>query len=354
MNTRARAGRHLGLLAAAILIGLGPGRARAEKPATIAVLSLAAQDARLEIYGAPVADALARELGARLGKTAYTIKVMSGQSSVPAHVDLVIDGRIVARAARKQSLETIILEAQVRDPERGVRMGYAATQAAALNRIDELARVLGARLATSVEQAMAEKRRLARQPVAMPETPVQVPRDQAGSAGKDGAGRHGAGRHGAGQAGTGHTAKRPTMVVFNAVGQAAGGAVPVADVATHASWQLAADLGYRPVGPQQKGVVTPARAMAALRRHKASYGMMIEVKDIAFSWYGVLAAQGRFRVTVINAQGRPVYDGTHRTATLVGSRGDRHAALVRFVMAQARDIARAELARVLPRRPGTP
>jgi hypothetical protein len=325
---RGRAGRTAAALA--VLIGLGPGfepaapwsvaRAAAEKPAaTIAILPLAAPDRRLEIYGKPVADALAQELGARL-KPGFTIEALSDGSAVPARVDLVIDGRIVARAAGNVSLE-----AQVRDPERGTRMGHAATEAAALNRIDELARKLAARLAGPVDQAMAEKRRLARQPIVMPETVIEIAR------GRDGAGMD------AGQA------RGQALVVFDAMGQAADGAVPVTRAATRAGYEMAAALGFRPVPAQPQGLLSVDRAVAAMRRHRARYGLMIDVKDIDFAWYGVLAARGRFRVLLIDAQGRVFHDRIHRTGTLVGSRGDRHAALVRLVMDQARDIAVPEL-----------
>jgi hypothetical protein len=323
---RGRAGRTAAALA--VLIGLAPGfesagswsvaRAAAEKPAaTIAILPLAAPDRRLAIYGKPVADALAQELGARL-KRAFTFEALSDGSAVPARVDLVIDGRIVLAASGN-----VALEAQVRDPERGTRMGYAATEAAALNRIDELARKLAARLAGPVDQAMAEKRRLARQPIVMPETVIEIAGGKdAASAGKE-----------RGQA----------LVVFDAMGQAADGAVPVTRAATRAGYEMAAALGFRPVPSRPQGMLSADQAVAAMRRHHARYGLMIDVKDIDFAWYGVLAARGRFRVLLIDAQGRAFYDRTHRTGTLVGSRGDRHAALVRLVMDQARDIAVPEL-----------
>jgi hypothetical protein len=148
------------------------------------------------------------------------------------------------------------------------------------------------------------------------------------------------------------------MLVFEGTGQAAGGAIPVADAATRASQALARRLGFRPLSPAAPPPTAeagegdrwaPARVRAALASAGARYGLAMEVRDIRFAWESVLLARGYVRVTLFDAEGQRIYDRVRRTGTLVGSRGDLHAALVRFVMEQVTDMFAPDLARALRR-----
>jgi hypothetical protein len=61
----------------------------------------------------------------------------------------------------------------------------------------------------------------------------------------------------------------------------------------------------------------------------------------------VLSARGTVRLVVVEPGGRLLLDRRLQTDTVVGSRGDRHDALVRFVLRQVFEIAGRDLAGAL-------
>lgn len=321
--------------------------ARADERPLVAILPLSASTPRMRIYGAPVADALARHLGT---PGEVRIEAPSLDEALPERVDLVVDGRIVEAGA-----SAVRLEARVRDPERGLTVAEVTTGARPLAQIDRLAEELARALDEPLRAAMSAKRsRRAAESAPSGRTP-------AGSAAAPG----GTSPDTPAAAGQRTRASAPLMLVFDATGQAAGGAVPVDDVATRASHALARRLGFRPLPlPSKAGSAAggtdeartgsegdarwaPERVRAALASAGASHGLAIEVRDIRFTWDGVLMARGYLRVLLFDAEGQRIYDRVRRTGTLVGSRGDLHVALVRFVMEQATDMFAPDLTRAL-------
>lgn len=335
-----RAGRGLPTLIALIasLAGIaGAARpARADERPVVAILPLSASTPRMRIYGAPVADALARHLGT---PGEVRVEAPSLDEVLPERVDLVVDGRIVAAGA-----SAVRLEARVRDPERGLTVAEVTTGARPLAQIDRLAEELARALDEPLRAAMSAKRRH-RVAEAGPAPAGRAPAGDAAQPGETPPPTSPAG---------GARAAAP-MLVFDATGQAAGGAVPVDDVATRASHTLARRLGFRPLSPPASPATAtpgadrwaPERVRAALASAGARHGLAIEVRDVRFTWKGVLLARGYLRVMLFDAAGQRLYDRTRRTGTLVGSRGDLHAALVRFVMEQATDMFAPDLARAL-------
>ncbi|MCG8419890.1 MAG: hypothetical protein MJE77_18310 [Proteobacteria bacterium] len=321
-------------------------QAQAEKPTKtviVAFLPLSTQDSRTKIYSKPVADEVAGHLRYRLAKQGrFRIESVSSSGTVPPRVHFIVDGRIVTRSARR-----ISLEAHIRDPDSGRRLAVVATSTRALTRIDELASDLADKLAPDVIRAAGELRGRAGAPIIMPETVIDGVIDS----------------NGADDTGTALPVDppeadgdgRPPLVVFDAIGRAAGGTVPVDAVATDAGYVLASSLGFRPVANRKRGIVRSAMARDVLRQTGARYGLMIDVLAIDFSWDGVLLARGTIRVVVVDLGGKVIYDRVARTDTLVGNRGDRHAALVRAVMVQARDIVIPQLTALFAdKRPSVP
>ncbi len=323
--------------------------AHADERPLVAILPLSASTPRMRIYGAPVADALARHLGA---PGEVRIEAPSLDEALPERVDLVVDGRIVEAGA-----SAVRLEARVRDPERGLTVAEVATGARPLAEIDRLAEELARALDEPLRAAMSTKRRhRAAESAPAPAAGQSSGRTTAGSAATPG--------ETAPQSTPAAASPRPRasgapMLVFAATGQAAGGAVPVNDVATRASHALARRLGFRPLSLPSTATAkatagseggerwAPEHVRAALASAGASHGLAIEVRDIRFTWDGVLLARGYLRVILFDAEGQRIYDRHRRTGTLVGSRGDLHAALVRFVMEQATDMFVPDLARAL-------
>jgi hypothetical protein len=140
---------------------------------------------------------------------------------------------------------------------------------------------------------------------------------------------------------------RPALVVYQPDGEIAGGAIPVQGLASAALHRLVAKLGFRAVSTRGVGVAPTAVAADAARKQNARATIMLRVKDVQFSWAGVLTARGTVRVKLVGADGKVLLDRVVETDTLVGSRGDRHDALVRFVLRQALEIVTRDVARAL-------
>jgi len=337
----------LALIAGVAGVAIQARPARADERPLVAILPLSASTPRMRIYGAPVANALAKHLGA---PGEVRIEAPSLDEVLPERVDLVVDGRIVEAGA-----SAVRLEARVRDPERGLTVAEVATGARPLAQIDRLAEELARALDEPLRAAMSTKRRH-RAAESAPAQAQSSGRTTAGSAATPG---ETAQPTPAAASPRTRTAGTP-MLVFDATGQAAGGAVPVDDVATRASHALARRLGFRPLSPSPSSSSSkptagseggerwaPERVRAALASAGARHGLALEVRDIHFTWDGVLLARGYLRVILFDAEGQRIYDRLRRTGTLVGSRGDLHGALVRFVMEQASDMFAPDLARAL-------
>jgi hypothetical protein len=305
------------LLGAIILVATG-ATARAQAGDPIAIMPLEFGSERLAIYGKPVADALAT----RLRGGGYRVEAVTGTPS--PRTALVIDGSILTSGD-----DRVMLEARIRDPDIGRVVASVSTGYRALTEIDRLAAELAAALADELAAALEARARRARAeagaqgPIVLPEAVVH------------------------GRFGRAPLPGQPPMLVYAATGAVAQGNVPVDAPATRAAHGLAAELGYRPVAADRVGPVAPAEAAAAMTQAGAPLALMIEVQGVDFGWHGVLTAGGRVRFMVIDRAGQVLYDRIAATDTVVGSRGDRHAALVSFVARQAAQIAAPGIARAL-------
>lgn len=298
----------------ALLLVAAAAPARAQGGDLIAIMPLEAHGDRMAIYGKPVADAMA----AKLRGVGYRVEAVTGTPS--ARIALVIDGSILTAGD-----DRIMLEARIRDPDIGRVVASVSTGYGQLTEIDRLATELAAALAGDVAGALEARARREAGPIVLPEAVVQ------------------------GRFGTAPAAGRPPMLVYGATGAVAQGNIRVDRPATRAAQLLAAELGYRPVAAGRAGPVAAAEATAALEQAGAELALMIDVLDIDFGWHGVLTAGGRVRFVIVDRSGRVRYDHTATTDTVVGSRGDRHAALVSFVTRQAGQIAAPGIARAVAR-----
>jgi hypothetical protein len=286
--------------------------ARADEPvdrALITILPLTATDDSLQIYRRVIATSLAAELG---GLAGTTVRALSLDGAVPVHVAFVIDGRIVGTASGQ-----VAIEIGVRDPETGADVARLASRAAPLGDIDGLVVEVGQKLRPLLGRAVADKRarRAARaETVTMPAAPgASTTASPAGVSAPP------------------VTEGRRQVIVRPVVGAVADGAVPVARIATDEAYRMIEELGYRPVAEGDAALATLA----------------MDVQELRFSWQGVLLARAWVRVELIAADGRVLTDRRVRTGTVVGGRGDAHAALVRFAARQALVIVSPQLRRAL-------
>ncbi len=382
--------------------------------AVVSVLPFTSTDARMRLYGKPLAKVIATELERRTQVRVVPVSL----DAVPVHVRLVIDGRIVSHGVDGD--QGVTLEARVRDPQRGATLVAVTSAMRPLSNIDQLAVELAKNLALRVKTHLATpltpsqvSSEPGRPPAVAMTPPAQLPAPQTpdkdltakasqvdqslpdladrgdtrtartqskaaqptprqpttSSPGDRPSGAPVAGRQPSPKTlappGTATHSIRPRMVVFRAYGSVANDNVPVVDIATEAGHRLASAAGARsvvaalelaPIARIQDVAIDSIRAGdigTAIKAVSCDYGLLIEVRDIEFSWLGILTARAHIRVVVVGADGQRHYDQTQRTDTVIGSRGDRHHVLVRMVLSQAVDMFVPALRHVLRQSAGT-
>jgi hypothetical protein len=291
-----------------VLAVAGPAHADGK---VIALLPLAA-DAKLSIYGQPVASEVAKQLE----HEGFKVVVVTSTAPVPAKARLVIDGRIV-----RGDGDTVKIEARVRDPAAGTVVSELSASAPSLTRIDQAAGELAKGLVPILKEGMRaqeEEKKTKKQP---------------GRGTGTGTGT-GAGGGGAAAA---HPPRRDTR--------------PAAQVTMFSSVQLGPDDpvlepllragGYRLSGLVGHRGQDDARG-AALAVH-------IELLSIDYRDRGVTTAKARAQVRVTAGE-TVVFDRVVRTDTLVGGRGDRRDAVARAAIDQIVDIAMPRVRERLERR----
>ncbi len=289
-------------LVIALLLLLGVTPARADEGA-IAVLPLTSSEKRLAMYGVPVA----RVLAAALRQSGNAVETVTGTGGLPKRVAWVIDGRIVAASGGR-----VVLEARLRDPGRGRAFGQVASKPGRLTEIDELARQVASDLGPLLARARAA--------AASTPPPTTAPAHPSTSP---------------------VPALRPAMVITR----------DKEPIVTDALAALVERLGYRAVVSDLSGIAPPPKVKGALGRASARFALLAEVKDVDYEWAArdILTARGSMRLVLVDGAGRPLYNAVVATDTLVGSRGDRHAALLGFVARQVMQMAAPRLKKALAR-----
>jgi hypothetical protein len=298
----------------AVVLALGlaaPSVARAQHARRVAVLPLAAGDADLEIYSVPVAREVSRHLGEALK---VEVRALEDAGSVPATIDLVVDGRI-----NKVGEDKIRLEARVRNAAISRTVGSVTAQPRPLVEIDEAARELAAQVAPLIS---GWRREQPRDPYRL-ERAATVARSSGGS-------------------------RVPLVVVLRATGSAADGAIPVQEQASQAAYAFADRLGIDSIATTRElGDVNRVKVANVVRTSRARFGLTLRIEKVRYDFRGVLSARGRARIRLIDRNGEVRFEKVVATDTVVGARGDRHSALVYMVAEQALDIAGPQLRKAL-------
>lgn len=147
----------------AVMLCIAAAVARAE-PEPIALLPLDA-DARLEIYGQPVAAEIARALTA--GK--LDVVVVDAKMAVPSNARLVVDGSIVSKGA------AVLLGVRVRNPIDGMVTDKLEEPAANVAAISKAAAKLSERLLPVVRARLDVLRKTVPDPIRKPIDPRPQP-----------------------------------------------------------------------------------------------------------------------------------------------------------------------------------
>lgn len=132
------------LLALCVVTLAVPVRAETPKGEAVALLPLDA-DARMAIYGQPVASEIARALGAG----GIDVVVVGSKMAMPERAKLVIDGMIAATKA-----ELVTLSLRVRNPLDGTTLATTQAQVQGLANIDKAAADLSAKVLPIVREKL--------------------------------------------------------------------------------------------------------------------------------------------------------------------------------------------------------
>jgi hypothetical protein len=296
-------------VAAFLLVFAWAGAAGADA-ARVVVLPFVTSDEELVIYGKPVADAVARGLGGAAVATEVT---------EDSGADLAVELR-ASRAKRK-----VRLEAAVRDAETGATLSVVQAKSAPLADLDVAARDLAKRLKTPLATAAAERQaRRAKEttPASSSPGPVVGPPTTVDA--------------------------RPAVVVYQPDGKAGKGTEALRTAGMSALVRALSELGYRSIISSSAGIFPPDAAARSASSAHARATVMLYVYGVEYLYEaGVLTARGKLRLIAVGADQRVLLDRYLETDTVVGSRGDRHDALVRFVIAQALDMSRRDLQKAL-------
>jgi hypothetical protein len=240
-----------------------------------------------------------------------------------AKADLVVELR-VARAKGKVRVEAI-----VRDAEVGQSQSRVSARPVALGDLDQAATELARALAKPIgDAASGRSRRKSDEKAAVKAIPAAAPAPPPSPTPTTQPLRQ--------------PDFRPAVLVFQPTGEVAGG-FDFRDVTLATMDRLVAQEGGRTILATRTGFVEPDEAAREATAAHAKATVMMRVHDVEFSWIGVLTARGHVHFVVVAPDGKLLMNRDIQTDTVVGSRGDQNDALVRFVVAQAFDIARKEL-----------
>lgn len=329
--------RALAVIGLVLLVMAGPvapataGDASATPPSGLVVILPFVGEGRMALYGQPVAAEVAK-----VGRAAgLEIVLLAAGAAVPSDARLVVDGRLITSGA------AIVLEARVRDPERGLDVARRSATATTLAVVDRAADDVAAALVPALRAgliAQGEARDRARAALVAATVvpngprPPPLPEPTASPAPAD---------------------PRPLALIAltGALAGPDGQLQTIAPLVAPSLVRLADRLGHRAAPLGEAGVRAPAQALAGA---DADLAIVIAVLAVDGSERaGIPQARARARVDVYD-RGGLIYRRTIRTDTLVGSRGDRADTLVRSAVAQVVDVVAPRLREHLAARPRSP
>ncbi len=255
----------------------------APEPDTVALLPLDA-DARLAIYGQPVASEIARALVAG----GIDVLVVGPTMAVPERARLIVDGSIASKG------EAVVLSIRVRNPSDGTVLETLSETAARLATIDQAAAALSARVVPVVTERFAALRK----PPVPEDRVVVVPAPQA----------------------------VPRLLVAVMVGSSASADVEplrLAFIDTVTPWTRAT---HRVGVPIDAAKLERKVAPTTVAANQAEHGVVFEILGYTVTPGKVPLARARVRIQISDASA-VMFDRVVATDTIVGDRDMPPAAL---------------------------
>jgi hypothetical protein len=322
-DARVRRGLHAVIaLIAAVVIGGGAVTARAEPGrdrVTVALLPLDAE-AKLALYGQPVAAELSRALAA----DGLDVAVVGQGDPVPTRAVLVVDGTIAKQG------KGIALKLRVRDPARAEILAEVAAAAPTRTAIDKAAATAASELVPKV-RALLAARAAAAADAAKPPTPsgtgaetrTDPPTKPAAPAAP--------------------AAPTVLLVATSRVNLDGRPDAMIAAIAP-AFERLIGAVHHRPIPPAAP-VAPDAPALAsAARTAGAALAISIDVLALELDRGAVPSGRARARIRIVSPSGDRVFDRVVRTDTVVGGKGELAAHVAAYAGAQLAEIVRTRVA----------
>ncbi len=298
----------------ALLLLVGVARAEPEPAHAVALLPLDA-DAKLELYGQPVASELARALV----QGGLDVVVVGPKMAVPEKARLVVDGTIKAGKG-----DTVTLSARIRDSRDGTVYDTLAVTAGSLTAIDQAEEQLSGKVLPAVKDRLASL--IAADRARVPELPKPAkPAPSAPSAPS--------------------SPSSPSSTLLVSVSSAGGAGAALGAALSTALVPWATHRHHRVV-------VSADKAMSAttVAAQKADLAITLEVLSIAIGEAEaapIPTARARVHVRILDPQG-VVFDRVIKTDTIVGDKGLDQPALVARTAREILSIADPQVRRRVP------
>lgn len=295
------------LLAVAALALAIPASADTPKGEAVALLPLDA-DARMAIYGQPVASELARALGAG----GIDVVVIGPKMAMPDRAKLIVDGTIGATKA-----ELMTLSLRVRNPVDGTTLATTQVQVQGLANIDKAA----AELSTKLLPIVREKLEALKPKDVIPDQPKDpkiavVPPD----------------------------AMRPLLVAVSTSSRSASqDALKDQFVAQLTPW---AARQHREPKTTDAKLLSAGNAVKAIKGAGTDLGISFEIKSFSISDDTIPLGRARVRVVVADAAG-VLFDRVVVTDSVVGDKAIKTDAMAARVAREVLDILRPHLRRLV-------
>ncbi len=296
------------LLALAVLTLSAPLRAEAPKGDAVALLPLDA-DARLAIYGQPIASEIARALVAG----GVDVVVVGPKMAMPDRTRLIVDGTI---GATKADLVTISL--RVRNPVDGTTIATTQSQVQGLPNIDKATADLSAKILPIVREKLEALKTGAVVPVD-PKLPkvVVVPAE---------------------------ASMRPLLVGVGTSGSsAAQGALEHALVAQISPWAARQHREPKAIEPK---LLHADGAVKTIKAGGTDLGISFEISSFTISNDTIPLARARVHVVVADAVG-VLFDRVVVTDSIVGDKAITTDAMAARAAREVLDILRPHLRRLV-------
>lgn len=296
------------LLAVAVLALAAPALADTPKGEAVALLPLDA-DARLAIYGQPVASEIARALVAG----GIDVVVVGPKMAMPDRAKLIVDGTI---GATKGDLVTVSL--RVRNPVDGTTLATTQAQVQGLPNIDKVAADVSAKILPIVREKLEALKPKVVTPPDPKDTQVVVTPPE--------------------------TAMRPLLVgVSTSSASASQDALKDAFVAQVSPW--AARQRREPKQVEAK-LLHADSAVTAIKAAGTDLGIAFEIKSFSISNDTIPIGRARVHVVVADAVG-VLFDRVVVTDSVVGDKAIKTDVMAARVAREVLDILRPHLKRLV-------